>query len=232
MTAPPVILSPAVLAAMIDHPFLRAAGPPVDIERLCAEAREHGFGVVMVHPCQVERCLRLLAGSRVAVGTVAGFPLGQNTSAVKDFEVRDALGRGAREIDMVLNLRALQAGEADYVRAEAAALAGACRAAGAVSKVILETGLLTDDEKRRACRLAVEAGVDFVKTSTGMAGGGATVADVRLMAEAVAGRARVKAAGGIRTLAEARAMIAAGAARLGTSAGVAIMRELACQAPA
>ena len=125
-----------------------------------------------------------------------------------------------------MNIRALQAGEERVVRDEMADLAEACREAGAVSKIILETVYLTDDQKRRACRLAVEAGVDFVKTSTGLAGGGATVADVRLMAEAVAGRARVKAAGGIRTLADARAMIAAGATRLGCSAGVAILREL------
>ncbi|MDD5706333.1 MAG: deoxyribose-phosphate aldolase [Kiritimatiellae bacterium] len=216
---------PAALAAIIDHTFLKASGAPADIERLCGEARQYGFGAVMVHPCEVERCLELLRGSAVKTGTVAGFPLGQNSSAVKDYEIRDALGRGAREIDMVMNVRALQAGADDYVRAEFAALASVCRDAGAVSKVILETCYLTDMEKRRASRLAVEAGVDFVKTSTGLAGGGATTADVRLMAAAVEGKALVKAAGGIRTLADALAMIAAGAARLGTSAGVAIMHE-------
>ena len=223
MSAPP--LTPESLAAIIDHTFLKAAGTPADIDRLCQEAVLHRFGVVMVHPCEVGRCLRLLAGAPVKVGTVAGFPLGQNTPAVKHFEIRDGLQNGAREIDLVMNIRALQAGEERVVREEMADLAEACRAAGAVGKIILETCYLTDDQKRRACRLAVEAGVDFVKTSTGLAGGGATVADVRLMAEAVAGRAQVKAAGGIRTLADARALIAAGATRLGCSAGVAILRE-------
>lgn len=218
-------LTPETLAAMIDHTFLKAAGDPGDIEKLCREAMQYHFGAVMVHPCEVARCVRLLAGTTVRVGTVAGFPLGQNTSAVKSFEVRDCLGNGALDVDLVMNVRALQAGDDDLVRGEMADLAEACRNAGAVSKVILETCYLTDDQKRRACRLAVEAGVDFVKTSTGLAGGGATEADVRLMAAVVGGRARVKAAGGIRKLSDARAMIAAGASRLGISASVAVMQE-------
>lgn len=218
-------LTPETLAAMIDHTFLKAAGDPGDIEKLCREAMQYHFGAVMVHPCEVARCVRLLAGTTVRVGTVAGFPLGQNTSAVKSFEVRGCLGNGALDVDLVMNVRALQAGDDDLVRGEMADLAEACRNAGAVSKVILETCYLTDDQKRRACRLAVEAGVDFVKTSTGLAGGGATEADVRLMAAVVGGRARVKAAGGIRKLSGARAMIAAGASRLGISASVAVMQE-------
>ena len=220
----------AALAAMIDHTFLKASGSGAAIDALCAEALQYRFGAVMVHPCEVARCVRLLAGSTVRVGTVTGFPLGQNTSVVKRFETRDSLDRGAREIDLVMNVRALQAGEEACVRREFDDLAAACRAAGAISKVILETCYLSDDQKRLACRLAVEAGIDFVKTSTGLATGGATVADVRLMADAVAGRARVKAAGGIRTLADALAMIEAGATRIGTSAGVAIIE--ACTASA
>lgn len=209
---------------MIDHTFLKASGTPADIETLCREAMQYHFCAVMVHPCEVGRCLRLLAGTPVRIGTVAGFPLGQNTVAVKCWEVRDCLDNGAQEVDLVLNIRALQAGEDRIVTDEMTGLAQACREAGAVSKVILENCYLNDEQKRRACRIAVEAGVDFVKTSTGLATGGATVADVRLMAEAVAGRAQVKAAGGIRTLEDAQAMIAAGATRIGTSAGVALVQ--------
>jgi deoxyribose-phosphate aldolase len=214
------------LAAMIDHTFLKAAGSPADIERLCQEAMRHHFFAVMVHPCEVRRCQRLLAGTPVRIGTVAGFPLGQNTLAVKRHEIRDCLDNGAQEVDLVMNVRALQAGETELVRDEMLTLAKACREARGVSKIILETCYLTDDQKRHACRLAVEAGVDFVKTSTGFGPGGATTADVRLMANAVAGQAKVKAAGGIQTLDDALAMVAAGAKRLGCSASVAIIQAL------
>jgi deoxyribose-phosphate aldolase len=220
-------LTAAQLAAMIDHTFLKASGTPDDVERLCREAMQYHFCSVMVHPCEVVRCLRLLAGTPVRVGTVAGFPLGQNTPEVKLHEIRNSLDNGAQEIDLVMNVRALRAGDTALVRDEMSALATACRDAGAISKVILETCYLTDDQKRLACRLAVEAGVDFVKTSTGFATAGATAADVRLMSEAVAGKAGVKAAGGIRTLDDALAMVAAGATRLGCSASVAIVKALA-----
>ena len=219
-------LTAGQLAGMIDHTFLKASGPPAEIERLCREAMEYRFVAVMVHPCEVARCVRLLAGTPVRVGTVAGFPLGQNTLAVKMHEICNCLDNGAQEVDLVMNVRALQAGEMALVRDEMSALATACRKAGAVSKIILETCYLTDDQKRAACRLAVEAGVDYVKTSTGFGSAGATAADVRLMAEAVAGRAKVKAAGGIRTLADALAMVAAGASRLGCSSSVAIIQAL------
>jgi deoxyribose-phosphate aldolase len=212
------------LARMIDHTFLKAFGSPADIENLCAEAREWGFGAVCVHPCNIERCVDLLAGSPVRVCTVAGFPLGQMSSTAKAFEIRDSLDRGAQEIDLVVNVRAVQAGDEELVRAELGNLAEVCADAGATSKVILENCYLTDDQKRRACRLAVEAGVDFVKTSTGFGTGGATVADVRLMHEAVAGQAQVKAAGGIHSYEDAIALIEAGATRLGASAGVAIVK--------
>jgi deoxyribose-phosphate aldolase len=213
------------LARMIDHTFLKAFGSPADIENLCAEAREWGFGAVCVHPCNIERCVDLLAGSPVRVCTVAGFPLGQMSSTAKAFEIRDSLDRGAQEIDLVVNVRAVQAGDEELVRAELGNLAEVCADAGATSKVILENCYLTDDQKCRVCRLAVEAGVDFVKTSTGFGTGGATVADVRLMKETVGDDAEVKAAGGIRTYEDAVAMIEAGATRIGASSGVAIIRR-------
>ena len=213
------------LARMIDHTFLKAFGSPADIENLCAEARKWGFGAVCVHPCNIERCVDLLAGSPVRVCTVAGFPLGQMSSTAKAFEIRDSLDRGAQEIDLVVNVRAVQAGDEELVRAELGNLAEVCADAGATSKVILENCYLTDDQKCRVCRLAVEAGVDFVKTSTGFGTGGATVADVRLMKETVGDDAEVKAAGGIRTYEDAVAMIEAGATRIGASSGVAIIRR-------
>ncbi len=220
-------LSPQRLAGMIDHTFLKPYGTPDDITALCDEARRYGFAMVAVNPAEVEHCARLLAGSPVRVGAAVGFPLGQNTAAVKAYEIRDALARGAAEIDMVINIRALQAGEAALVRAEIADLAAACRQAGAISKVILETCYLTDAQKDLVCQMALAEGADFVKTSTGFGPAGATVEDVRRMRQVVGPQMGVKAAGGIRTLAAAQAMIAAGATRIGTSAGVAIMQELA-----
>jgi deoxyribose-phosphate aldolase len=220
------IPSPEALTALIDHTSLKAFGGSADIEKLCAEAVQHGFGTVMVNPAELERCVRRLQGTRVRVGVTVAFPLGQNTPAVKDYETRDALARGADEVDMVINIRALQAGDLKSLRAEMDALVKACRERRALSKVILETCYLTDGEKRDACRMAKEAGVDFVKTSTGFGTGGATVADVRLMRAAVGPAMGVKASGGIRDLAAALAMLEAGANRLGTSSGVQIVSEL------
>jgi deoxyribose-phosphate aldolase len=196
------------------------------VEKLCAEARACGFAAVMVNPAHIERCLSLLRGCAVRVGTVAGFPLGQNAPEVKAHEIRDSLERGAAEVDMVMNVSALQAGDFRTVSGEMSSLAAECALAGAVSKVILETCYLTDAQKRRACRLAAEAGVDFVKTSTGFGPAGATAADIRLMRAEVGPDMGVKAAGGIRDLAAALAMIEAGATRLGTSSSVAIVEEL------
>ena len=213
------------LARMIDHTFLKAFGTPADIEKLCAEAREWQFGAVCVHPCNIERCVDLLADSPVRICTVAGFPLGQMSSTAKAFEIRDSLDRGAQEVDLVINVRAVQAADEELVRRELVNLAEVCAEAGATSKVILENCYLTDDQKRWACRIAGEAGVDFVKTSTGFGTGGATVADVRLMKAAVGDDAEVKAAGGIRTYEDAMAMIEAGATRIGASSGVAIVRR-------
>lgn len=219
-------LTPTRLAAMIDHTFLRPFGTSADIERLCQEAREHHFAMVAINPAEVAHCVKLLAGSGVRTGAAIGFPLGQNTSSVKAYETRDSIQRGAGEIDMVINIRALQAGDLDLVLAEINDMVRACGPAGVISKVILETCYLTDPEKQQVCRMAVDAGADFVKTSTGFGPAGATVADVQLMRAAVGPRMGVKAAGGIRTLEDALAMIAAGATRIGTSAGVAIVGEL------
>lgn len=213
------------LARRIDHTFLKAYGAPEDIEVLCKEAVEYDFAMVAVHPSEVARCARLLSGTSVHVGAAIGFPLGQNTREAKIYEAEDALRRGAQEIDMVINIRALQAGRIDEVREELLALSVLCKKAGAISKVILETCYLTDPEKRTVCRLATEAELDFVKTSTGFGPAGATVEDVRLMREASGPRVGVKASGGIRTLDAALAMIEAGATRLGTSSGVALVKE-------
>ena len=219
-------LTPQGLAGMIDHTFLKAYGGPEPIEKLCAEAREYGFAMVAVNAAEAERCAELLKGSKTRVGVAISFPLGQMTSAAKAFEIRDAIAKGAGEVDMVQNLRALQSGNDALVLAELEDLAKTCREHGVISKVILENCYLTDEQKVRACELAVKAGVDFVKTSTGFGTGGATVADIALMRRTVGPDMGVKAAGGIRTLDAALDMIRAGATRIGTSAGVAIVEEL------
>lgn len=218
------------IAALIDHTLLKPDATPHQIAQLCAEARENGFAAVCVNPAHVAQAAALLAGSATVVCTVVGFPLGATSTAAKAFEARQAIADGATEIDMVISIGHLKNGDDDYVGNDIRQVVETAHANHAICKVIIETALLTDDEKRRACRLAVTAGADFVKTSTGFAGGGATVADVRLMRETVAGRAAIKAAGGVRTLADARAMVAAGAARIGTSAGVALVREAAGEA--
>jgi deoxyribose-phosphate aldolase len=220
-------VTPRSLAAMIDHTFLKPFGGPEDIERLCDEARRYGFAMVAINPAEVEQCARLLSGSAVRVGAAIGFPLGQNTPAVKAFEIRDSLVRGAGEIDLMINIRALQAGDSVLVRDEIADMARACRKAGEISKVILETCYLSETQKVQVCRMALEVGADFVKTSTGFGPAGATVEDVRLMRSVVGAEMGVKAAGGIRSLSAALTMIEAGATRIGTSAGVAIVEEAA-----
>jgi len=215
------------LAAMIDHTLLKPEAAAGQIDRLCEEAREYGVASVCVNPTFVRRAAARVAGSDVKVCTVVGFPLGAHVSDIKAAEARRAVEDGAREVDMVLNVGALKDGDDAAVESDIRVVVEAARSGGALCKVILETCLLTDDEKRRACETTVRAGADFVKTSTGFSTGGATVADVRLMHDAVsAAGVRVKASGGIRTLADLRAMIGAGAARIGASAGVAIMREL------
>ncbi len=200
--------------------------PRAQIRQLCAEAREHHFAAVCVNPVWVPLVATELGGSGVATCAVVGFPLGASHPEVKAFEARRAIREGAREIDMVIAIGALKAGEDEAVLADIRAVVEACREGGALCKVIIETCLLTDDEKRRACRLARRARAHFVKTSTGFAGGGATEADVALMAaEVSAAGMAVKASGGIRDLSTARRLLAAGASRLGASASVAILAE-------
>jgi deoxyribose-phosphate aldolase len=218
------------LAAIIDHTNLRPEATPRDIARLCDEAREVGFGAVVVNPCHVALAFANLQNSGVRVGAVVGFPLGATLTNVKVFEAEEALKLGAREIDMVLNIGALKAGDRELVLSDITGVADAVRERKALLKVILETGLLTREEKLAACEISERAGADFVKTSTGFLGGVATVEDVALMRSAV--KIGVKASGGIRTAGAARAMIEAGANRLGTSSGVNIIRELRAEADA
>lgn len=210
----------AAVAALCDHTLLKAFAEEGQIATLCEEARLHHFASVCVNPCYVEQCAALLAGSGVAVCTVIGFPLGANTPAVKAAETKDAIGKGATEVDMVINIGALKSGREDVVYEDIRAVVEA--ADGVLCKVILETCYLTDAEKVLACQLAERAGAQFVKTSTGFGTGGATVADVALMKKTVGDRMKVKASGGIRTYEEAMAMVAAGADRLGVSASIAI----------
>ena len=216
----------ALLAGAIDHTLLKPEATPAQIEALCREAREHRFAAVCVNPRYVSLCVRALEGSGVGVCTVAGFPLGATTSASKAAEARQAVRSGAAEVDMVLAIGELKAGDERTVRRDIAHVVRACHARGAICKVIIETALLTDAEKVRACRIALSAGADFVKTSTGFARSGATVYDVLLMRRTVGEAAGVKAAGGIRTLADALKMLTAGASRLGASAGVQLVQEI------
>jgi deoxyribose-phosphate aldolase len=194
-----------------------------EIDVLCDEALEYGFASVCINPTWVKRSAERLRGSPVKVCTVIGFPLGANTPEMKAMEARRALRDGAREVDMVINVGALKSGMHALVRSDIEKVVDAAHEAGAICKVILETALLTDEEKVIASALAKQAKADFVKTSTGFAGGGATVYDVALMRETVGPDMGVKASGGVRTLEDAEDMIAAGATRIGASAGVQIV---------
>lgn len=216
---------PRDLAKYIDHTLLKPEATPTEIEKLCREAREYGFAAVCVNPPFTKLCSELLEGSGVAVAIVVGFPLGAHTTATKVFESEQAIVEGASEIDMVMNIGALKAGRDDYVREDIRNVVEAVHRLSGIVKVIIEAALLSDDEKVRACRLAKEAGADFVKTSTGFGPGGATVHDVELMRRTVGPDIGVKAAGGVKTLAQAKEMIAAGATRIGASAGVKIVQE-------
>lgn len=224
MPLPP--LTPSKLALMIDSTFLKPYGTYQEIVNHCAEARQYGFAMVAIHPAEVEHCVQLLKGCPVRVGAAIGFPLGQNTSKVKLFETQDSIACGASEIDMVINIRALQSGDLILVRSEITAMVQVCKAHGVISKVILETCYLTDEQKKLVCQISLEEGADFVKTSTGFAPSAATVADIRLMRSVVGDKMGVKASGGIRDLKTALALIEAGATRLGTSSGAAIVDEL------
>jgi deoxyribose-phosphate aldolase len=217
---------PGDLARYIDHTLLKANATEEQIRKLCAEALEYNFRSVCVNPTWVSLAASLLRGSEVLTCTVVGFPLGATEPAIKAMEARRAIRNGAREIDMVLNIGALKSGDDALVLRDIRAVVEDCVDGGAVCKVILETALLTDDEKRRASELARQARAHFVKTSTGFSTGGATVSDVALMAEVVRGAGmEVKASGGISSYDDAKAMIEAGATRLGASASIGIVRE-------
>ncbi|MHC5216686.1 deoxyribose-phosphate aldolase [Enterococcus sp. LJL128] len=207
---------------MIDHTILKANAAEEDVLKIIEEAKKYEFFSVCVNPFWVSLAHEKLAGTAVSTCTVIGFPLGANTSEVKAYETKDAIANGADEVDMVLNVGALKSKQYKKVLKDIQAVVEAA-AGKALVKVIIETALLTDEEKVKACQLAKEAGADFVKTSTGFSTGGATVEDVRLMRETVGSDMGVKASGGIHNKAEAEAMIAAGATRIGTSAGVSIM---------
>ena len=213
------------VAGLIDHTLLKPDATQAEIETLCREAREYSFATVCLNPTWVPLAARLLRGSPVGVCTVVGFPLGATTADVKQYETRRVIFDGATEVDMVINIGALKSGDVRTVQLDIDAVADACRAAGVVSKVIIETALLTDEEKVTACTLAKAAGATFVKTSTGFARGGATPADVALMRRVVGAAMGVKAAGGVRDLGGAQEMVKAGATRIGASAGVRIVQE-------
>jgi deoxyribose-phosphate aldolase len=221
------------LAKMIDHTLLKPEATPAQIAQLCFEARKHGFASVCINPTWVKLCAQLLEGSPVKVCTVIGFPLGATAPEVKAFECQNAIEHGATEIDMVINIGALKARDLELVARDIRGVAAAAHARGAIVKVIIEAVLLTDEEKTIACLLSKEAGADFVKTSTGFASGGATAHDVALMRRVVGPEMGVKAAGGVRTYADAESMIKAGATRVGASAGVKIIQGPAAElAPA
>ena len=209
------------IAKYIYHTILKPIAQRKDIEKLCNEAKEYDFASVCVNPCWVSYASKLLKGSNVKVCTVIGFPLGANDSAVKAFEAKRAIEQGASEVDMVINIGALKAGEYDIVKQDIQAVRQA--SAGKVLKVIIETSYLTDEEKQKVCKICADVGADFVKTSTGFSEGGATAKDVALMAAAAGDKVKVKASGGIRSREDALKMIEAGASRLGTSSGIKIV---------
>jgi deoxyribose-phosphate aldolase len=211
-------------AAMIDHTLLKADATRDQIATICEEAKKYVFASVCVNPTWVKYSAELLAGTEVKVCTVIGFPLGASTSTVKAFETKDAIANGAGEIDMVINIGAMKNGEFDLVRDDIKAVVDAAN--GTLVKVIIESCLLTDEEKVKACELSVEAGADFVKTSTGFSTGGATAEDIALMRKTVGPDLGVKASGGVRSLEDMQKMIENGATRIGASSGVAIMNGL------
>jgi deoxyribose-phosphate aldolase len=213
------------IARTIDHTLLKPEATRAHIEQLCAEAREHGFATVCVNPTWVPLCAELLRGSETRVCTVVGFPLGATFPEVKAFEAARTVAEGACEVDMVLNVGALKSGDYRLCERDVAAVVEASHRGGAIVKVIIEAALLTDDEKVTACVVSKAGGADFVKTSTGFGPGGATAADVALMRRVVGPDMGVKAAGGVRDLKSAQAMLDAGADRIGASVGVKIVQE-------
>jgi len=217
---------PHGVASLIDHTLLKPEASQADIERLCAEARQYGFATVCVNPTWVQYCAHALRGATARVCTVVGFPLGATLPEVKALETKRVIESGASEVDMVLNIGALKSNLYALVHDDIEAVTSVCRRMGVISKVIIETALLTDEEKVKAAVLVRTGDADFIKTSTGFASGGATVADVALLRRVVGPDMGVKAAGGVRDLKSAKAMIDAGADRIGASVGVKIVREL------
>jgi deoxyribose-phosphate aldolase len=213
------------IAKMIDHTILKADTKKEQIVTVCQEAKEYGFASVCVNPTWVELAAELLKGTDVKVCTVIGFPLGANTPETKAFETRDAIEKGATEVDMVINIGALKDKNDELVERDIRAVVEAAKGK-ALTKVIIEACLLTEEEKVRACELAVKAGADYVKTSTGFSTGGATAEDVALMRKTVGPDIGVKASGGVRDAQGAKEMIDAGATRIGASSGVAIVNGL------
>ncbi len=213
------------ISHLIDHTLLKPESTAQQIELLCQEAKRYHFATVCVNPSYVKLASEMLHNSEVKVCTVVGFPLGATLNSVKVFEAEQAINNGAAEIDMVINIGALKSGADGEVEQDISGVVKACHHHGALCKVIIETALLTDDEKIRACQLAKQAGANFVKTSTGFSKGGATATDVALMRRTVGPNIGVKASGGIKNLLDAESMIQAGANRLGTSAGVQIVQE-------
>lgn len=213
------------LANMVDHTNLKAFADDAAFTKLCDEAKKYNFKMVAINPAQTVRCKEKLKDSLVHVGAAIGFPLGQTTLECKIFETKDAIKKGADEIDYVINVAELKNKNYDYIKKEMEEIVKICKEAGKTSKVIFENCYLTDDEKVKVAEIAKEVKPDFIKTSTGFGTGGATVEDVKLMKSVVGDEVKVKAAGGIRDLKTALAMIEAGAERLGTSAGVAIVEE-------
>lgn len=213
------------VAGLIDHTLLKADATKEQIKVLCEEAREYNFASVCVNPTWVKYAGELLHGSEVKVCTVIGFPLGASTPETKAFETKDAICNGAHEVDMVINIGALKDKDDELVERDIRAVVAAATGK-ALSKVIIETSLLTEEEKVRACELAVKAGTDFVKTSTGFSTGGATVEDVALMRKTVGSNIGVKASGGVRNTSDAEKIVEAGASRIGASAGVSIVKGL------
>jgi deoxyribose-phosphate aldolase len=213
------------LASYIDHTILKADAQMKDVEKLCKEAAEYQFASVCVNAANVKQAAGILNGTEVKVCTVVGFPLGATLPQVKAFEAEEAIKNGAHEVDMVINVGALKSGQLDIVEQDIKAVAAACKNK-ALLKVIIETCLLTDEEKVTACQLAKKAGADFVKTSTGFSTGGATVEDIKLMRETVGPSMGVKASGGVRDLDTSLKMIEAGATRIGASASVHIVNDM------
>ncbi|NWG27687.1 MAG: deoxyribose-phosphate aldolase [Ignavibacteriaceae bacterium] len=211
------------IASKIDHTLLKPDATPSEITELCEEARKYHFASVCINPCYVSLCSSLLKGTEVRVCTVIGFPLGATTTEVKKFETEQAVQNGANEIDMVINVGKLKAGDYNYVENDIQQVVRTAKSNGALVKVIIETALLTDEEKVKACLICKKSGADFVKTSTGFSKGGANVGDVALMKYVVGSSIGVKAAGGIRSKEDAEAMIASGADRIGASASVKIV---------